>query len=429
MRNLNFKTPIILVVVFFILSVQSHATDGYFNIGFGTINKGLAGAGIAYYQGSLINGNPAGGVFLGNKYELSVDFFNANRQYTVAGNPSGIQGTFGLMPGTVESDSKLFLMPSAGANWMLGEKSSLSVSVFANGGGNTNYPTATFYDQSSEKTGVNLAQMLSNITFSQKLGDNHSLGVSGVIGYQSFKAYGLASFASFSSNSTALTGNGNDKSFGFGFKVGYLGYLTDNLSIGATYQSKVKMGAFDKYAGLFAQEGDFDVPASWTAGAAWNFVSDFTLMADVKQILYSGVKSVSNPMFPNLMTNDLGTEEGAGFGWKDIMVYKIGLTYSGIETWTFRGGVSIGENPIQESEVMFNILVPAIVKNQLALGFSKEIGNSGSQFNLAIKHALNNSIKGPNPLDPEGPNPLDPQSGQTIELEMNQFELELGFSF
>src|SRR5210317_1802906 len=184
MKRLRLVKGLVLVIVTLFFSVESNATDGYFSVGYGTINKGLAGAGIAYYQGSLINGNPAGAVFLGGKYQLGIDFFNPNRKYTVTGNPSGMEGTFGLMPGTVESESKLFLIPSLGANWMLSEKSSISASFFGNGGMNTDYQTATFYDPSSETTGVNLGQMFGNITFSQKLGEKNSIGVTGVVAYQ-----------------------------------------------------------------------------------------------------------------------------------------------------------------------------------------------------------------------------------------------------
>lgn len=420
MKNYLNKTLIALIGILMI-SLQSQATDGYFSTGYGTINKGLAGAGIAFYQGSLINGNPAGAVFLGSQYQIGIDFFNPNRKYTVSGNPSGMEGTFGLMPGTIESDSKLFLIPSAGANWMVGNNSSISAALFGNGGMNTDYPTATFYDPTSETTGVNLAQLFGNITYSQKLGEKHSIGVTGVVAYQYFEAKGLASFAPFSSNPSALSGTGTDSGFGFGFKIGYMGQLADNFSIGAMYQSKVFMSEFDDYAGLYAEQGDFDIPSSWTVGFSWGLTDDLTFMADVKQIMYGGVKSIANPMMPNLMSAPLGNDDGAGFGWEDIMVYKIGLNYSGVDSWVFRGGVSIGENPIPESEVMFNILAPGVIQNQIALGFSKEVGSNGNQFHLAVNYALNNSVK--------GLNPMDPPSGQTIEIEMNQFELELGFSF
>lgn len=411
-------------VLFFLLVASvtvTMATDGYFSVGYGTINKGLAGAGIAYYQGSLINGNPAGAVLLGEKYQFGLNFFNPNRQFTVAGNPSGMEGTFGLTPGTVQSDSKLFLMPSIGANWMVGEKSSLSAAVFGNGGMNTNYPVSGFYDPSSTTLGVNLAQMFANLTFSTKLADNHSIGVTGVVAYSYFETKGLAAFGGFSSAPSKVSGNGKSTSTGFGLKVGYLGKLADNFTIGAMYQSRVYMSPFDEYSGLFAEKGDFDIPSSWTAGFSWDVTDAFTVMADAKQIFYSKVKSTANPMVPNIMTSQLGTDNGAGFGWKDVTTVKLGVSCSAVEKWIFRAGVSIGNNPIPESEVMFNILAPGVIKNQLALGFSKEVGQKGNQFHVALNYAMNNSVK--------GKNLMDPPSDQTIEIEMNQLELELGFSF
>ncbi len=429
MTKLNFKKVIILITGILFSTTYSYATDGYFSTGYGTINKGLAGAGIAFYQGSLINGNPAGVVFLGNTYQLGIDFFNPNRQYTVTGSPSGTEGSFGLMTGTVESDSKLFLIPSIGANWMLNQKSAISATLFGNGGMNTDYPPQnsmnTFYDPNSDATGVNLAQMFGNITYSHKLGEKHSIGLTGVLAYQYFEAKGLYMFSGFSSNASALTDNGTDSGFGYGFKLGYLGHLTDNFAIGLTYQSKVWMSKFDDYAGLFAEQGDFDIPSSWTVGFSWKITEDFTVMGDAKSIMYGDVNSVSNPM-SNLysamagdMTYLMGADNGPGFGWDDIMVYKLGMNYSGVESWEFRGGISIGENPVPESEVLFNILAPGIIKNQVALGLSKEVGKKGNQFHLAVNYAFNSSVKGSNPLDP----------AQSIELEMNQFELELGFSF
>jgi long-chain fatty acid transport protein len=70
----------------------------------------------------------------------------------------------------------------------------------------------------------------------------------------------------FSSDPANLTGDENSTAFGFGFKVGYQGKLTEDLSFGAAFQSKVYMSEFERYAGLFAQAGDFDVPANWQAG-------------------------------------------------------------------------------------------------------------------------------------------------------------------
>jgi Outer membrane protein transport protein (OMPP1/FadL/TodX). len=166
----TFKIIFATFIVFagMLASNQVMATDGYFSCGYGTQSKGMGGVGIAWYKNSLINGNPAGHVFLGKQYQVGVGFFNPNREYTVTGIPSGAPA-FGLMPGTVESDSKLFLMPSMGANWMINEKSSFSATLFGNGGMNTDYPTNTFHDPNSTTTGVDLAQMFLGLTYSRKI--------------------------------------------------------------------------------------------------------------------------------------------------------------------------------------------------------------------------------------------------------------------
>lgn len=209
-----------------ILSTQTvQATDGYFGLGYGALNKGLAGAGTAWYKNSLINGNPAGNVFLGRQYNLGIGLFNPNREYSVTGKPSGMPGTMGLTPGTVISDSKLFVIPNLGANWMLNEKSSLSVTLFGNGGMNTNYPTQTFYDESSTATGINLAQMFVGLTYSRKIAEKHSLGMTVLGAYQYFEAKGIASFGQMSGNPTKLSGNGNDNAYGVGLNL----VIWDNL--------------------------------------------------------------------------------------------------------------------------------------------------------------------------------------------------------
>ena len=65
--------------------------------------------------------------------------------------------------------------------------------------------------------------------------------------------------------------------------------------------------------------------ANWVVGVATDVVKDFTFALDVQQILYSGVKSINNPMIPNIMTAPLGADNGAGFGWKDMTIVKFGV--------------------------------------------------------------------------------------------------------
>ena len=72
--------------------------------------------------------------------DLELELFNPNRQYSVEGAPTMAPGAFPLNPGTVKSDSDLFVIPTIGLNYMLDSKQSVDLTVFGNGGMNTSYP-------------------------------------------------------------------------------------------------------------------------------------------------------------------------------------------------------------------------------------------------------------------------------------------------
>lgn len=413
--------------LFFVLTItllMSHnlfATDGYFRHGYGIKYSALAGSGVAVSLSSLgAITNPAVLAFVPTQYNVNLAYFSPMRQYTVEGNPSGMQGTFGLMPGTIESDSKSFVFPTLGASWKINPTMAVGVTIYGNGGMNTNYPTQTFYDPNSPNTGVNLEQLFVGATYAIELTKNQSLGASVVFAYQKFAAQGLASFSPFSSDPAALSGNANSTSTGFGGKIGYQGQFGKMFRVGASYQTQMVMTAFDRYAGLFAEQGGFDIPASWQAGVAVMPNEELTFMLDVQQILYSQVVSINNPFLPNLQTSMLGNDAGAGFGWKDMTIFKFGVMYKLPEMWTLYGGYSYGQQPIPESEVLFNIIAPAVVESHITLGCSKSI-NKSNEIMIGFMYAPANNVT--------GANPLDPPSGQTIDLQMSQFQIELGYTF
>ena len=115
---------------------QAIATDGYFSLAYGTRSKGMGGAGIALYETSLFGANnPAGLVRYGKGYGIAAGLFNPNRSYTITGEPSipnSFPPAFGLAPGKVTSESKLFVMPSIAANFMVGSKNALGVALYGN---------------------------------------------------------------------------------------------------------------------------------------------------------------------------------------------------------------------------------------------------------------------------------------------------------
>ncbi len=408
----------ILAAAAAILPLTAHATNGYFLSGVGTGHKAMAGAGVALPLGSLSAAtNPAALAFVGDRLDLSIALFNPNRDYEVSGAPSGFEGTFPLVPGKVESDSRYFPVPAAGYSRALGGQQAMGLMLYGNGGMNTTYPEPTFYGTDA---GVNLTQMFLGATYARKLDEKNAFGVTPVLAYQVFKATGLQSFAGFSSDPASLTDEGNASSFGAGVRVGYLGRWLPQLAFGASYQSRTWMTPFDKYKGLYAEEGGFDIPSSWVVGVAVtpNPMLDFAV--DVQQVRYSEIKSIANPMPPSLKLESLGTDDGPGFGWQDMTVVKGGMQVRGANGWTWRAGYSYGEQPIPESEVLFNILAPGVVQQHATVGFSKKTP-CGRVLHFALTRAFSHEVTGTNPLEAPGQ--------QDITLRMDQWDVELGMTF
>lgn len=397
---------------------NTYATNGYFANGYSIESKALAGAGVALPQGSLdASINPAAMAFAGKRIDVGLSFFNPNREYKVSGNPSP-PPAFGLTPGTVESDSKWFIIPSVGINWQLDDKNSIGLSIYGNGGMNTDYDKHTFYG--SSPTGVDLMQLFITPTYARKLAPKHAVGISPIFAYQSFEAKGLEFFgqSGFSSDPSNLTNNNHNSSYGIGGKIGYLGEILPNLNLGASYQTKIWMSRFDKYKGLFAEQGDFDIPATWTIGLAYKVIPELTFLVDVQEIYYSDVKSINNPLLPNLTPGSLGKDDGPGFGWDDITVLKIGVQWQSSKDWTWRAGYSIGDQPIPRDEVLFNILAPGVIKQHATAGFTRAVGDK-QELKFALMYAFENDVTGTNPLDP----------GEKIKLTMNQWEISFGYAW
>lgn len=415
----------------------AHATNGYFAHGYGNKNKGMAGAGVVLPQDAMQAAtNPAGMALVGNRMDIGLAFFSPQREYTVTGAPSGVPPSFGMSQGTVESENELFYIPHLAYNSMVTSNDSIGITIYGNGGMNTEYSAeaAQFFPTfpgpatlagtfGGGRTGVNLSQLFIASTYAHKFNSDSAVGASLIFAHQRFKAQGLNGFGSFSSNPSAVSNRGHDSSNGWGLKLGGQVGLGSVVNLGASYQSKIYMSKFRKYSGLFADQGDFDIPATATVGVAVKITPNHIIALDGQRIWYSEVESIANPLNPSFQncaggvaSSCLGGDNGPGFGWEDITVVKLGYQWTLNPSWTLRAGYSKGDQPIPSSEVTLNILAPGIQEEHYTLGFTWNVDQS-TEVNVAGMYSPRNSVSGASALDP----------AQNIELSMKQYELEISF--
>ena len=87
------------------------ATNGYFSHGYGTISKGMAGAGTALSQDSIAAAtNPAGMAFVGNRIDGGFEVFSPRREYTVEGPVSCVL----IAAGHIQKQPQRFRYPPPG---------------------------------------------------------------------------------------------------------------------------------------------------------------------------------------------------------------------------------------------------------------------------------------------------------------------------
>lgn len=401
-----------------------HATDGYFSNGYGIKAKGRAGVALAQTDDAFGGANnPATVAWVGERLDFGLDWFRPDRSASRTGPAAPFNGS-------VDSDRENFFIPELAYARPVSDDVSLGVAIYGNGGMNTDYPAGQLnlgpgasglnLLAGPGKLGVNLSQLLVAPTVAWKFAPNQSIGLSPIIAYQVFKAYGLGSFAALSQDATALTDVGNDHSWGAGVRVGYLWNVTETVAVGAQYSSRVFAERFNKYRGLFADDGSFDIPQSAGVGIAWQVTPEVRLGADYKFIDYASIEAVGNP---SSKPGALGQAGGPGFGWRSISVIKAGVDWQVSEQWTLRSGYSFNQNPVRASDVTFNILAPAVVQHHLTLGVTYATGRH--EFTAAYLHAFRGSVTGESRFVALGLAP----AGTRETIEMTQDSLGVAYAF
>ncbi len=438
------------------------ATNGYFSHGWGTKSKAMAGVAAGLPQDTLVAAtNPAGMGLVGSSFDLGIAFFSpSDRGYTA--NEDYSPGAPFVTPGTYTSNLDWFIIPSFGYNRVIDENMTIGLSVFGNGGMNTKYteravwenfamPPNTTVDMNGRPigndptcqapnnanpcgvftattpTGVTLEQLFIEIPFTYKANEVHTLGIAPVFAVQSFKAEGLEPFRQMSVNPDGVTNNGTDWSYGYGLHIGWVGEVHEKVTLGAAYRTKMWMTSFDDYDGLFANEGEFDIPAMLSLGLSYKPTPNLVLAFDYQRIFYGQIDALSNSNNSNIQgcfgpgnkpSYCLGGEDGLGFGWDDMDVYKLGVRWDYNPKWSFLGGVSYASDFAPGGEGLFNVLAPATIKWHGTLGVIYRHSQT-NEFNLSFAYMPNEELEGTNE---------NVTGSQTGSIFMEQMDIELGWT-
>jgi long-chain fatty acid transport protein len=382
--------------------------------------------------------------YAGNQFALGITLFSPWRKAERTGGDQ-----FGLS-GSADSDSNYFGIPEIAVSYMWRPDVAVGLTMYGNGGMNTDYPGGQLPSPGAcgpgvppngfnpapgpynlfcgnGSLGVDLSQLIVAPTIAWKFHPDHSIGIAPLFAYQRFRAEGLQAFEGLSTSPGNVTNRGYDDSTGWGVRVGYYGQFTPQFAFGATYQSKISMDNFDKYRGLFAENGGFDIPSNWGIGIAVRPTPQWLVALDYERIYYSDSKAVNNRSDLILQcaggnaSNCLGGPDGAGFGWQDVNVVKLGVEYQLDPKWTLRAGYNHSDNPIESRDVTFNILAPGVVKDHATLGATYKI-DARNEVSGSFMYAFNNDVQGPSLLNSFFP----PQAQANMQEKIEMYEWSIG---
>jgi len=403
----EFLPRMVLLAGLFSASYSAVAGGGYFAVGYGPIARQMGGATTAVAGDAFAGAsNPAKLIAAGNRTDVGIELFMPSRRAKRSGS-----GTVYDFDST--SRNSLFLVPEGAISWQVNHDLALGVTLYGNGGLNTEYRDTTGVPGTNfnpvacgaaaanillgcGKAGFDLTQLVLAPTIAWRINDAHSLGVSPLIVAQRFESYGLQAFAPLSKYPTKVTNNGHDVAFGGGLRVGWYAEFNHWLSAGVAYSTKVYMQEFNRYKGMFA-EGSFDIPANYSVGVAVRPNSKWLVSLDLQRIEFGEVNALSNGVLSSLAPGGpaMGSSGGSGFNWHNRNTLRMGIAYDWSPTLTLRGGFAYGKRPNDESinSVTFNLLAPNPHKAFTA-GLTWQ-PNDEHELHIALGHFVEQTYRGP----------------------------------
>ena len=375
-------------------SAKSLAVNGTFDYGFSEITRGMAGAGSALPQDSIITAiDPAGLVRLKKQLDVGGTLYLPDEGYNAdnVSAPTPPIGSIIVAPGKGINRLSLLALPDIGINIPIDDRSAFGVALYSLAGVGVKFDSDSnaivsgnslpgpFGDNQLKS---DLKEAVTSITYAHKFLNNSSWGVSLLLGVQTLESTGGKNLAALTKYPNNIAGKGTDYSFGIGAKFGVLLALRKNLDLNVSYQPKMHMSKFDKYKGLYPNAGELDTPAFATIGVAWHVKPSFVLVGDLVRIWYKDIPAygTSHDALVNgtcqMGDTDkcMGGKNGAGFGWDNALIYKVGAQWSITPKTTIRAGYNHSNQILNSNYATENMItIGALVRDIVTIGLSQKI--------------------------------------------------------
>jgi long-chain fatty acid transport protein len=122
----------------------------------------------------------------------------------------------------------------------------------------------------------------------------------------------------------------------------------------------------------------------------------------------------------------LGSDDGPGFGWRDVTVWKLGVQHQASASLALRGGVSLTNQAVRSGETFFNILAPGVIRKHLTLG-ATWTQPAGGELSVFYAHGFKERVNGVNSIPPGFPPAGLGGGNANVSMHQNIFGVSYGW--
>lgn len=212
-------------------------------------------------------------------------------------------------------------------------------------------------------------------------GNTGTLHLTGILAHQRFASPDIGTTAGW----LPLPGQ-QATSYGAGARIDLDNWLGEKLRWNVGVQSRVSMSPMSGYRGVFADSGDFDMPASASVSVNYLLTPDFSLDAGVQRVQYSAIKPFASPSLPLRFLALLGDSASPVFAWRDLDVYSVGWSWQQQDIGRLQMRYTTRQQPVPTSRLLADALDPVTAERMFVLGWSRSI-NPWNQLSFQASFA------------------------------------------
>ncbi len=180
---------------------------------------------------------------------------------------------------------------------------------------------------------------------------------------------------------------------GQGVRMSFGSRQYGDWSWGLVAQSRIGVDAFQSVYGIYAEPGDFDLPARMSAQLGWQALPSATLSLGVERVYYSQIKPFTSTAMPARLLSLMASGGAPEFAWQDLTVYSVeGRMQDRWDgEWSLR--VSSRQQPVPTAGLYQQALEGEFASRSYAMGYQRGFGRFG-RLSVAASHASSMAFLG-----------------------------------